>query len=257
MQENVGLIFRSLRSWGLWKQCVCVRKRWFCPPLLKPRWFWLAMAKKYCPPAKRRGFAPQTPETDEKNAENGGCHSGRTTVCQKHRFCHPEKRAWYLPKRRVGIARRLLWSASQVVQEDRTMQPHITPKEWPLDPNLLPAVLLFSRIDFLKFTVTITVLNFREIDLVSVTVASPSWPPQPFPLCFWFAIAVLKFVWISFPEFPLPLPPWFLLNWKRNNFECDAIKALQGTFESKARLGKKIPFVSKWFPTDSNDFGIN
>ena len=30
----------------------------------------------------KRDFAPQTPEVDE----NGGCHPGRMTVCQKHHF---------------------------------------------------------------------------------------------------------------------------------------------------------------------------
>ena len=31
------------------------------------------------------------PETDD-NDENGGCHSGKTTICQKHRFRHPDKK---------------------------------------------------------------------------------------------------------------------------------------------------------------------
>ena len=35
---------------------------------------------------KNKGFAPQTPETDE----NGGSHPGKTTICQKHRFRHLE-----------------------------------------------------------------------------------------------------------------------------------------------------------------------
>ena len=34
---------------------------------------------------KTRGFAPQSAQTD-KNGENGGCHSSKTTVCQKHRL---------------------------------------------------------------------------------------------------------------------------------------------------------------------------
>ena len=38
--------------------------------------------------AKTWGFAPQTPKTDE-NGENGGRHSSKTTVCQKHWFRHP------------------------------------------------------------------------------------------------------------------------------------------------------------------------
>ena len=40
---------------------------------------------------KTRGLAPETPETDEHD-ESGGCHPGKTTVCQKHRSRHPEYR---------------------------------------------------------------------------------------------------------------------------------------------------------------------
>ena len=39
---------------------------------------------------KNKGCAPQSPETD-KNDENGGCPSDKTTVCKKHRFRHPEE----------------------------------------------------------------------------------------------------------------------------------------------------------------------
>ena len=46
----------------------------------------------YILPTKRRGCAPQSPETDE-NDENGGCPSDKTRVCQKQGFRHPEKRA--------------------------------------------------------------------------------------------------------------------------------------------------------------------
>ena len=42
-------------------------------------------------PIKTRGFAPHTPDIDENN-ENGGCHSSKTSVRQKHRFRHPDKR---------------------------------------------------------------------------------------------------------------------------------------------------------------------
>ena len=42
-------------------------------------------------PTKARGCAPQSPETDE-NDENGGCPSDKTTVCQKHRFRHPDRK---------------------------------------------------------------------------------------------------------------------------------------------------------------------
>ena len=38
---------------------------------------------------KTRGFDPQTPEIDEID-ENGGCHSGKITVCQKHRVDNPD-----------------------------------------------------------------------------------------------------------------------------------------------------------------------
>ena len=47
------------------------------------RWFWQTK--------KAKGFAPRTPEIDE-NDSNGGCHSGKITVCQKHRFDNPD--AW-------------------------------------------------------------------------------------------------------------------------------------------------------------------
>ena len=39
---------------------------------------------------KTRDFVPQAPEID-KNDENGGCHPGKMTVCQKHRFDNPDK----------------------------------------------------------------------------------------------------------------------------------------------------------------------
>ena len=48
------------------------------------RWFWRKMGKfwYYILTSKRRDFAPQTPE----NNENGECHPGKMTVCQKHHF---------------------------------------------------------------------------------------------------------------------------------------------------------------------------
>ena len=36
-------------------------------------------------PQTTRDFAPQTPAIDE-NDKNGGCHPGKMTVCQKHRY---------------------------------------------------------------------------------------------------------------------------------------------------------------------------
>ena len=39
---------------------------------------------------KNKGLWSSEPETDE-NDENGGCPSDKTTVCQKHRFRHPDK----------------------------------------------------------------------------------------------------------------------------------------------------------------------
>ena len=43
-------------------------------------------------PPKTRDFAPQAPEIDE-NDENGGCHPGKMTVCQKHCFDNPDMKA--------------------------------------------------------------------------------------------------------------------------------------------------------------------
>ena len=40
-------------------------------------------------PHKNKGSAPQTLKID-KNNENGGRHSGKITVCQKHRFDNPD-----------------------------------------------------------------------------------------------------------------------------------------------------------------------
>ena len=47
-------------------------------------------------PCRRRGPAPQTPEIDE-NDQNGGCHLGKITVCQKHRFDNPSFKHKQLP----------------------------------------------------------------------------------------------------------------------------------------------------------------
>ena len=38
---------------------------------------------------KARDFAPRPRKIDE-NDENGGCHPGKVTVCQKHRFDNPD-----------------------------------------------------------------------------------------------------------------------------------------------------------------------
>ena len=65
-------------------------KRSFCP-LPKTGGFDENWRKfRYCIlPTKTRDFAPRTPEIDE-NDENGGCHPSKMTVCQKHRFRHPD-----------------------------------------------------------------------------------------------------------------------------------------------------------------------
>ena len=52
-------------------------------------------------PPKTRGFAPQIPEIGEHD-ENGGYHSGKITVCQKHCFDNPDDGAGSNPRRSEG-----------------------------------------------------------------------------------------------------------------------------------------------------------
>ena len=111
--EDCDLPHSGLRERCFGKRCIC--------PIPKTGSFdEMAKMTLNILPTKTRGCAPQSPETDE-HAENGGYPSDKTTVCQEHRFRHPDSWKTHILAAMILVCTIADWTL-QILNQDNGVQ---------------------------------------------------------------------------------------------------------------------------------------